>query len=375
MNPILSIDYTKIKYQCVYFIKFTSNHFDKELFKIGVTMNLNDRLKNLRQEFKIDGNYKLLLAIPVESDEIEKDLLNAFEKRHPSLKIDLNICNNKKTECFIYSDSLLESINTVKLEFCKQTSKKYIENVEVVARDRQDCVNIDFEITKDVPWSLDGFNLFPKYKSSGIHVINMISDESLNISTKVITKNGVNYYNVSNWGDQIGKESKTYSKWARTDSAKENIKIAKEISGLDEVIISKKCYKIGDPRKTGEDSVDIDEQGSYLYDNLAVMMAMWVDKEFGIKIAKLINEGIKREIRLQYEDIIRQKDDKIDELIRSNQNIIRRTEQVLRDNQITHSKLDVVQEELMEARTDREEISAKLDKVTDMISDLVMKTS
>ena len=143
MNSILSIDYNKIKYQCVYFIKFTSNHFDKELFNIGVTMNLNDRLKNLAQEFKIDGNYKLLLAIHVRSDEIEKDLLNAFEKLHPTLKIDLNICNNKKTECFIYSDSLLESINTVKLEFCKQTSKKYIENVEVVARDRLEEVLCD----------------------------------------------------------------------------------------------------------------------------------------------------------------------------------------------------------------------------------------
>ena len=90
MDPILAIDYTKIKYQCVYFIIFTSAHFDKELFKIGVTMNLSDRLRSLKQEFKIKGNYKLLLAIPVGSDEIEKDLLNAFEKMHPTLKINLN---------------------------------------------------------------------------------------------------------------------------------------------------------------------------------------------------------------------------------------------------------------------------------------------
>ena len=211
MNPILTIDYTKIKYQCVYFIKFTSNHFDKELFKIGVTMNLNDRLKNLRQEFKIDGNYKLLLAIPVKSDEIEKDLLNAFKKRHPALKIDLNICNNKKTECFIYSDSLLESINTVKLEFCKQTSKKYIENVEVVARDRLDCVNIDFETTKDMPWSLDVLHdSITEKPSIDIQHINLISDDGKIISSKVINKNGVNYYKVSNWCKQInGSNGKT----------------------------------------------------------------------------------------------------------------------------------------------------------------------
>ena len=64
--------------------------FDKELFKIGVTMNLSDRLRSLKQEFKIKGKYKLLLAIPVGSDDIEKDLLNAFEKLHPTLKINLN---------------------------------------------------------------------------------------------------------------------------------------------------------------------------------------------------------------------------------------------------------------------------------------------
>lgn len=70
MDPILAVNYTKIKYQCVYFIIFSSTHFDRKLFKIGVTTNLNERLKSLKQEFKIDGNYKLLLAIPVGSDEM-----------------------------------------------------------------------------------------------------------------------------------------------------------------------------------------------------------------------------------------------------------------------------------------------------------------
>ena len=109
MDPILAIDYTKIKCQCVYFIVFTSMHFEKELFKIGITQNLSDRLRSLKQEFKINGNYKLLLAIPVQSDEIEKDLLNAFEKMHPTLKINLNVNNCNKTECFLYVDKVYDS--------------------------------------------------------------------------------------------------------------------------------------------------------------------------------------------------------------------------------------------------------------------------
>ena len=53
----------------------------------------------------------------------------------------------------------------------------------------------------------------------------------------------------------------------------------------------------------------------------------------------------------------------------------RRAKQVLRDNQVTHSKLDQVQEELVETKAEREEISSKLDVVTDMIIDLAMKTN
>ena len=385
MNPILSIDYTKIKYQCVYFIKFTSNHFDKELFKIGVTMNLNDRLKNLRQEFKIDGNYKLLLAIPVESDEIERDLLNAFEKRYPALKIDLNICNNKKTECFIYSDSLLESINTVKLEFCKQTSKKYIENVEVVARDRQDCANIDFETTEDMPWSLDVLHdsiteqlvclerrRSEEKPSIDIQHINLISDDGKTISSKVINKNGVNYYKVSNWCKQIrGNTKRDYSKWKSTKKAKEQIEFAKQKLGIEEVEIEIKS-----------DGVSRSIKGTYVYDTLAILIAIWIDVEFGFKIIDLVNQGIRREMSLKYQDKLNQKDGIINQLKLQLEEVLRDTKQVLRDNQVTHSKLDLVQEELVEtktelveARTDREVISAKLDKVTDMISHLATKTS
>ena len=226
--------------------------------------------------------------------------------------------------------------------------------------------------------------------------------EYLGLKCMVITRNNINYYNVSNWGDQSDKESKTYSNWKRTDGAKEKIKIAKEMSGLDEVIISKKFYKDGDPRKTGDNSVDINEQGSYLYDDLAILFAMWVDNKFGFRVTNLVNQGIRRELSYKYESIIHQKDgiihqkdgiihqkdgiihqkdDKIDELKRQLDEMMRDTKQVLRDNQVTHSKLeqahfklDVVQEELVETKAEREEISAKLDVVTDMLGDLAVNT-
>ena len=196
----------------------------------------------------------------------------------------------------------------------------------------------------------------------------MISDDSLNISTKVITKNGVNYYNVSNWCKQVGKKSKTYSSWKRTDDAKDKIRVCLEESGLDEVIID-----ISDVKN--------ELKGMYVYDKLAIFIAMWIDNELGIRVAKLINEGIKRQLDSKYESVIREKDRKIeklnckiDELRRQLDEVLRdtkrprfptfrRAKQVLRENQVIHSKLDQLQEE----------ISAKLDKVTDMISD--MKTN
>ena len=206
--------------------------------------------------------------------------------------------------------------------------------------------------------------------------------EYLGLTCKVISRNNVNYYKVSSWCKQInGSDGKTtrrdYSNWKRNKLSKEQIKYAKKKLGIEEVEI-----------EIESDGVSRSIKGIYVYENVAILIAMWIDTEFGFRVADLVNQGIRRELKYKYKSLIREKDDKIDELKRQLDEVLRDTKQVLRDNQVTHSKLeetnfklgeahvklDQVQEELVETKTEREEISSKLDVVTDMLSDLAVNT-
>jgi hypothetical protein len=71
----------------------------------------------------------------------------------------------------------------------------------------------------------------------------------------------------------------------------------KEESNLDEVILDKT-------------NLNKQHRGMYVYDDLAVLIAMWIDNKFGIRVAKLVNEGVKRELHFKYGSIIKEKDDK-----------------------------------------------------------------
>jgi hypothetical protein len=128
--------------------------------------------------------------------------------------------------------------------------------------------------------------------------------EYLGLQCMVIARNDINYYNVSNWGKQVSKSRRDYNHWARLNDAKEKIRACKEESGLDEVILDMTTL-----RK--------EHRGMYVYDNLAILIAIWIDNEFGIRVAKLVNDGIRRELHFKYgniiKNIIKQKDDKIDE--------------------------------------------------------------
>ncbi len=197
----------------------------------------------------------------------------------------------------------------------------------------------------------------------------------LGLQCMVITRNAINYYNVSNWGKQTNKLRRDYNHWIRLNNSQSTIKACKEESGLDEVILDKTNL-----RK--------EHRGMYVHDNLAVLIAIWIDIEFGIRVARLVNEGIKRELHLKYGNIIKAKDDKIDELSRKIDEMMRDTKQVLSDNKITHSKLEETHSkldkvelelkethtELVETRSDREEIEHKLDVVTDLIDGLSVNT-
>lgn len=53
-------------------------------------------------------------------------------------------------------------------------------------------------------------------------------------------------------------------------------------------------------------------RGIYVYDNLAILIAIWMDPLFVMGISKLVNEGVNRELHFKYGSIIKEKDDKID---------------------------------------------------------------
>jgi hypothetical protein len=134
--------------------------------------------------------------------------------------------------------------------------------------------------------------------------------EYLGLKCMVITQNDINYYNVSNWGKQVNKSRHDYSNWRKTKTAQDQINACKEESNLDEVILDKT-------------NLNKQHRGMYVYDDLAVLIAMWIDNKFGIRVAKLVNEGIKRELHFKYGSIIseknvqlKEKDDKIDNLIK-----------------------------------------------------------
>ena len=143
--------------------------------------------------------------------------------------------------------------------------------------------------------------------------------EYLGLQCMVITRDDVNYYNVNNWGTQTKNNSRTYSNWKLTIDAQEKIQACKKESGLDEVILDKTKLRN-------------EHRGMYVYDNLAILIAMWIDNEFGIRVAKLVNEGVKRELHFKYGSIIKMKDDKIDNLLKEVEDQKRKIDEMMRDN-------------------------------------------
>lgn len=304
MDPILTVNYTKIKHECVYFIIFTSSHFDRELFKIGVTTNLTERLKSLRQEFKINGNYKLLLAIPVGSDEIEKDLLNAFQKRYPTLKINLSINNCNKTECFLYDDILLESVEAVKTEFSKQANKRYIENIDILVMGKQEAIDVDVAYTKPITWDLidsidsSHTNTHSDVEIKNYRLPNEYNDDMKKIeSVQIIMLKSNGYVNISKMCKLNGKHMPC---WFQAKDNQEYIKFLMEQLDMkyDELIIDKTKL-----RK--------EYRGRYAHRYITDKVARWISHDLAFKVSKIIDDYVNEENRR----IIKEKDDKIANLL------------------------------------------------------------
>lgn len=128
---IQSINFFKQSKYYLYFVKFKSSYFSITLFKIGITTDINKRLKSLKNEYKIQSDYDLLLALQVNSPEIEKDMLIAFNNTFPTLRANIKINKVQKIECMRYHDDLIDAIEQVELLYTQQLNLHYIKNMSI----------------------------------------------------------------------------------------------------------------------------------------------------------------------------------------------------------------------------------------------------
>lgn len=128
---IQSINFFKQSKYYLYFVTFKSYYFTINIFKIGITTDLDKRLKSLKNEYKIQSDFKLLLALQVNSPEIEKDMLTAFNNTFPELRANIKINKVQKIECMKYHDDLIDAIEQVQLLYTQQLNLHYFKNISI----------------------------------------------------------------------------------------------------------------------------------------------------------------------------------------------------------------------------------------------------
>jgi len=130
------MDYTEIQKINIYFVKFNIKQNDEiiNIFKIGITTNLNERIESLKNEFSIKSDFVLLLAFEVRSFNIETKLLLHFKTKYPKLKYDFKIRDILKTECFLFDEILLEELIEIECDYKFQTNQEVIKDKKINIR-------------------------------------------------------------------------------------------------------------------------------------------------------------------------------------------------------------------------------------------------
>ena len=108
-------------------------------------------------------------------------------------------------------------------------------------------------------------------------------------------------------------------------------------------------------------------RGTYIHELLIPHIASWISPKFGIMVSEIINNHIANEyIKTlnQKDNIIKERDDKIEELIRlmkeSDMKAEKRTKKIIDKLEDTHLKLDETSEQLNETNTKLSYVSKKL---------------
>ena len=127
------------------------------------------------------------------------------------------------------------------------------------------------------------------------------------LDIEIVIDSETKYINASKLCKQNGKK---LSEWLRYDSNKQLVEIW---SRLNEGGNSHPHYEITLSDLKGISKVDQDQiRGQYFHEDLLIMIAQWVSKEFAFKVIDIIKNYNDRHNR----SLLKEKDDKIDELMK-----------------------------------------------------------
>ena len=173
---------------------------------------------------------------------------------------------------------------------------------------------------------------------------------------KVIIMKENRYINATKLCNETGKSFKHWLENANSKNLIEEVEKELNLVSAGYPADTKKAIKIQ------KESNNL--RGTYVHELLIPHIASWISPSFAIKVSKIVNSFIVKE----YQDSIREKDDKISELEKILKNIERQNkianeklDAVLSDNVIAHDGLDRTKEQLEESDNKLDHITKKLD--------------
>lgn len=166
------------------------------------------------------------------------------------------------------------------------------------------------------------------------------------------------------------EHGKRFDNWLQNDQSKELIKKVNE-----DLKKEGKTYESTMLVTGGRGETSQLVRGTYVHELIIPDVAKWISVEFKIKVYKILNNYLFNEYKDKLrasKKIIKEKDDKIDEVLRQLRKAEKRAERMERKLDVAneqldeaHEKLDLSNEELTETKSILKNVSKKLDVAAD----------
>lgn len=220
----------------LYFVKFF--YEKKELFKVGVTDDINQRLKTLKTEFKTDSII-LLKSFSILNPVVEKEMKFYLTKKYPHLKFNPIINDVEKTECFLFDICFLGEINNF--------SKKYnsiFNNInknmdQIMYEDKTYNINFMIELIEKMDtFTIDDFSLIAgkiagKIKYEENNIIKEYEDKINILEEKVERYKNKLQTTIEEYNKELDEDVRLYNDLARKyNNLKMSIRKHKEFDNI-----------------------------------------------------------------------------------------------------------------------------------------------